>query len=220
MNINWYGETCFRINTLKNRNGSANILIDPPDKKSGLRSPKLEADILLFTHPESEKIKLFSNECILITGPGEYDAKEVFIKGISAQAKTEKISLASAGSHYGGTIYIIEAEGIRICHLGKLNQKELTSDQLEKIGAIDILMIPIGGGQSLDAKEAIKIMAQIEPKIIIPMHYQIPGLRIKLDTLNKFLKALSIKSLQRLSKLSIRKKDLSSEEVKIIVLEP
>jgi len=220
MNISWYGETCFRINTLKNRNGSANILIDPPDKKSGLRSPKLEADILLFTYPDSEKIKSFSKECVLITDPGEYDAKEVFIRGISAQAKTGKISPASAGSRYGGTVYTIKAEGIRICHLGKLSQKELTSDQLEKIGAIDILMVPIGGERSLDAKEAIEIMSQIEPKIIIPMYYQIPGLRMKLDTLNKFLKALSIKLLQRLPKLSIKKKDLSSEEVKIIVLEP
>ena len=226
MIITWYGQSCFRINTQKNRSSSVNILIDSLIKESGLRSPKLEADILLFTNPDNEKMA--KGDCFLITGPGEYDVKEVYVEGISTQAKKN-------------TIFTIEAEGMKICHLGKLDQKELSSEQLEKIGVVDILMLPIGGLETLNAEEAMKVMAQIEPKITIPMYYKVPKLKInpvrdsggkkkaqtkkisngvKLDTLDKFLKALAIKSLQPLPKLSIKKKELSSEEAKVIVLEP
>lgn len=217
MTITWYGQTCFRINTQKNRSSSVNMLIDPLIKESGLRSPKLEADILLFTlHPFSQKGEGFANskekkiasgEYFSITGPGEYDVKGVYIEGISGQTKKN-------------TIFTIEAEGMKICHLGKMDQKELSSEQLDKIGAVDILIVPIGGLEALNAEEAIKVMAQIEPKVTIPMYYKVPKLKVKLDTLDRFLKALAIKSLQPLPKLSIKKKELSSEEAKIIVLEP
>jgi len=199
MTINWYGQTCFKITTQKNKGEAVSILIEPPDKDSGFRGPKLEADILLVS---SKDQKVGSGPYFLISGAGEYDIKGVYIKGIAGQNKKN-------------TIYTIETEDMKICHLGRLEQKELSSDQLETIGDIDILMIPIGGTYTIDAKEAIKVMAQIEPKIIIPMHFG--G---KLDGLDKFLKVLGIKSLEPLAKLSIKKKDISSEEAKIVVLQP
>ena len=112
------------------------------------------------------------------------------------------------------------AEDLKLCHLGDLGQEELTEEQLEKIGEVDILMIPIGGTYTISAKEALKIMSQIEPRITIPMHYALPKLKIKLDGLDKFLKSLGIKSITPENKLSIKKKDISPEEAKIIVLKP
>ena len=109
---------------------------------------------------------------------------------------------------------------MKICHLGSLDQGELASKELEAIGDVDILMVPIGGKEALDTKEAIKIMSQIEPKIVIPMYYKIPGLKIALDGLDKFLKSLGIKKIESLPKLSIKKKDLPEEEAKIITLKP
>lgn len=204
MNINWYGQSCFRITTQKNKGEAVDILIDPLDKEQGLRGPKLEADILLVS---SEDQKVGPGPYFLISGPGEYDIKGAYIQGIVSQNKKN-------------TIYTIETEEMRICHLGKLDQKELSSDQLDIIGDIDILMIPVGGGEVLGAAEAIKIMAQIEPKITIPMHYKIPNLKIKMEGLDNFLKSLGIKSLEPLPKLSIKKKDISLEEAKIIILQP
>ncbi len=200
------------------------ILIDPPEKGIGLRSPKLEADILLSTRPGGAGLaftdlskaatgKKISNKAFLIFGPGEYDVKGTYIQGI-AVASVNNQSLEQA------TIYTIESEGMKICHLGLLSQEELKSEQLEKIGDIDILIVPIGGGKTIDAKGAVKIMSQIEPKIIIPMYYRIPNLKIKLDGLDKFFKTLGIKSLEALPKLSIREKDISEEEAKIIALKP
>lgn len=207
MNITWYGQTCFRINSQKNRNGVVNILFDPLDKETGFRGPKLEADILLITHNNN---KTLLGDFFSINGPGEYDIKEIYIRGFPSQTKAEQEN----------TIYAIEAEGIRICHLGKLGQKELSSGLLEDIGEVDILMIPVGAGEAINAGEAVKIMAQIEPKIIIPMYYRIPKLKVKLDGLDEFLKALGIKKVEVLPKLSIKEKNISKTEVKIIVLKP
>jgi L-ascorbate metabolism protein UlaG (beta-lactamase superfamily) len=99
-----------------------------------------------------------------------------------------------------------------------LGQKELTEEQVEKIGNIDILMIPVGGVYTISSKEAAKIISQIEPKIVIPMHYQIPKLKIKLEGLDKFLKTMGVKSPEILNKLTIKKKDVPEEGMEIKVL--
>ena len=215
MNIIWHGQSCFQISSSQNKNGQANIVIDPFDESLGLRLPKLEADILLMTQKNYEHsgAKNVSGSPFVIDGPGEYETKEVFIEGIPILPVSEKEKSLS-------TIYTIEAEDIRICHLGAFNQKELTDDQVEKIGEIDILMVPVGGNDTIGTKEAIKIMSQIEPKITIPMYYQIPKLKMKLEGVDKFLKAMGIKKIEALPKLSIKKKNISSEEAKIIILNP
>ena len=171
----------------------------------------------------------------MIEGPGEYEIKGVFIQGIPSFHDD------SQGKERGvNTIYTIEAEEIRLCHLGDLGQQELTGEQLEKIGNVDILMIPIGGTYTIDSKIASNIIPQIEPKIVIPMHFQIPKLEVhpiksceagisqkaklfngvKLEGVDKFLKTMGIKSVEPLNKLLIKKKELLPEETKIIVLKP
>ncbi|MDP2966958.1 MAG: MBL fold metallo-hydrolase [bacterium] len=217
MTIFWHGQSCFQIISSQGKNNHVNIVIDPYSEDIGLKVPKLEADILLITHGHHDhnNIKAVAGTPFLINGPGEYEIKEVFIQGISA------FHDSSSGKERGvNTIYTIEAEELRICHLGDLGQKELTPEQIDKIGQVDILMIPTGGVYTISAKEAVKIMSQIEPNIIIPMHYQLPKLKLKLDGLDKFLKTMGIKKLDSLPKLSIKKKDVLPEEAKIIVLNP
>jgi L-ascorbate metabolism protein UlaG (beta-lactamase superfamily) len=215
MIIVWHGQSCFQITSSQNKNGQTNIVIDPFGESFGLRLPKLEADILLMTKKSSEYggARNISGSPLIVDGPGEYETKEVFIEGIPISPVSEKEKSFN-------TIYTIETEEIRICHLGFFNQKELTDGQIEKIGEIDILMIPVGGNDTIGAKEAIKIMSQIEPKITIPMYYQIPKLKAKLDGVDKFLKAMGIKKIEPLPKLSIKKKNISLEEAKIVILNP
>jgi L-ascorbate metabolism protein UlaG (beta-lactamase superfamily) len=222
MKIFWHGHACFQIITRKRKSAQGNkkisIIIDPFSEDIGLRLPKLEADILLITHDHSDhnNIEAVSGKPFLITGPGEYEIKDIFIRGISAYHDESK------GKERGQvTIYTIRAEGITLCHLGDLGQKELTEEQVERIGDVDILMIPIGGKYTISAKESFKIMSQIEPKITIPMHYKIPKLKISLSGLDNFLEVLGLKSIRSETKLSITKKDLpKEEEAKIIVLKP
>jgi len=213
MTIFWHGQSCFQIFARREKNNQVSIVIDPFDETLGLRVPSLSADILLVSHGHHDHNNLkavsgltSASSPFLISGPGEYEVKEVYIRGIPSLGEN--------------TIYTIEAEDLKLCHLGDLGQKELTADQLEKIGEVDILMIPVGGVYTISSKEAPKIMAQIEPKIIIPMNYQVPKLKVKLDGLDKFLNIMGIKSIESLNKLSIKKKDLSEEEIKIIVLKP
>lgn len=206
MNIVFHGQTCFKINYQKNKDGAFSILINPFEKETGLRPPKKDCDILISLLEKSSEQGVF-----LINGPGEYDVKGAYIRGFYVKGKKDEAN--------ENIIYIIEAEDIKICHLGALSYNEIAPDQLEEIGDIDILLVPVGGGDVLDSKNAIKIMSQIEPKITIPMMYKISGLKEKLDSLDMFLKALGVKTLPPLAKLSIKKKDIPEEEAKIIVLE-
>ena len=215
MTIIWHGQSCFEMLSSQGKNNHANIVVDPFDESTGLRLPRLEADILLVSHNhyDHNNVKAVAGSPFLIQGPGEYEVKGACVQGIGS------FHDASQGKERGeNTIYTIEAEGLRLCHLGDLGQKELTSEQVEGIGTADVLMIPVGGTYTISAKEAVKIMSQIEPSIVIPMHYQIPKLKIKLDGLDKFLKSMGIKKIEPLSKLSIKKKDISAEEAKIVVL--
>jgi len=222
MTIIWHGQSCFQITARRNKDEETRLVIDPFSEKIGLRLPKLEADILLVTHdhPDHNNVKAVGaatsgHPPFLIEGPGEYEIKKVFIQGIPSWHDEKE------GRERGeNTIYTIDAEEIRLCHLGDFGQKELTEEQLEKIGEIDILMIPVGGVYTISAREALKVMSQIEPRITIPMHYQIPKLKVKLEGLDKFLKTMGIKKLDPLPRLSIKKKDISPEEAKIIVLKP
>ncbi|HUV81342.1 MAG TPA: MBL fold metallo-hydrolase [Patescibacteria group bacterium] len=215
MIINWYGQSCFQITSSQGKNNNVSIVIDPFSEDLGLRVPRLTADILLVSHSHSDhnNVKAVAGEPFVVSGPGEYEKKEVFVQGIPA------FHDSSSGKERGtNTIYVIEAEDLRICHLGDLGQKELTPEQIDKIGEIDVLMIPVGGVYTISAKEAVKIMSQIEPNITIPMHYQLPKMKLKIDGLDKFLKTMGIKKLTPLPKLTVKKKDIVPEEAKIIVL--
>jgi len=216
MNIVWQGHAFFHITTTPQKNSLIKIAIDPYEKSIGLRLPKTEADVLLITHEHHDhnNIKAVSGNPFLVEGPGEYDIKNIFIHGIPSFHDENQ------GKERGeNTIYVIESEGLKICHMGDFGQKELTDEQLEKIGDVDILMIPVGGTYTISAQEALKIVSQLEPHITIPMHYSLPNLKIKLDPVSKFLKAFGLKSLKPIKKLSIKKRDISPDEAKIIVME-
>lgn len=217
MQIIWHGQSCFQIEARHNKDEQTSIVIDPFSEETGLRLSKLEADVLLVTHNHHDhnNVKAVSGNPFIINGPGEYEIKKVFVQGIPAWHDSEE------GRQRGqNTIYTIEAEDLRICHLGDLGQKELTEEQLETIASVDILMIPVGGVYTISAKEALKIMSQIEPRITIPMHYSLPKLKIKLEGVDKFLKTMGLKSISTQDKLLIKKKDILPEEAKIIVLNP
>src|SRR4030042_2757842 len=141
MTIIWHGQSLFELTSSRGKSNQVSIVIDPFSEEVCLRGPKMDADIVLTTHDHHDhnNAKAVAGNPFLIDGPGEYEIKEVFIQGISAFHDD------SQGKERGKmTIFTIEAEELRLCHLGALGQKELTSDQLEKIGEIDILMIPIG----------------------------------------------------------------------------
>lgn len=219
MQIIWHGHAFFQIIVNQGKEQKINIAIDPFSEEVGLRVPSLQADILLITHDhyDHNNVKAIKGSPFLIEGPGEYEIKGAYVQGIAAYHDK------SQGKERGRvTIYTIEAEGIKLCHLGDFGQKELTSEQIDKIGECDILMIPVGGIYTISGQEAAKIIPELEPKIVIPMHYQLPKLKLKskLEGLEKFLKAFGQKGITAQPKLSIKKRDLTENKTKIIVLKP
>jgi L-ascorbate metabolism protein UlaG (beta-lactamase superfamily) len=217
MQIVWHGQSCFQISFSRNKDEKLTVVIDPFSEEIGLKMPSLEADILMISHdhPDHNNKKAVSGNPFLIEGPGEYEIKGVFIQGIEADHDKNQ------GKERGKTtIYTIEREEIRLCHLGDLGQKELNADQLEQIGDIDILMIPVGGIYTISAQESSKIISQIEPRLIIPMHYNLPKMKSKLEGLDKFLKVMGQKDIEPQSKLTVKKKDLEGETTEVVVLKP
>jgi len=215
MKITWHGQSLFEVIAKTKDKEEVRIITDPFDKKLGIKLPKLKGDVLIITHGHYDHNNkgAVEGKPFLIDGPGEYEVKRVFIKGIPAFH--DSLERKKRGQV---TVFTIEVEGIKICHLSDIGQKELTEKQLEEIGEVDILMIPVGGIHTLDAKEASEIVNQVEPQIVIPMHYKLPKLKEKLEGVDKFLKVLGVKNSEKMNKLSIRKKDLSEEKMKVVIL--
>jgi L-ascorbate metabolism protein UlaG (beta-lactamase superfamily) len=215
--ITWAGQSCFQISVSNSRDHTADIVIDPFDEGVGLKVPNFSADILLVTHNhlDHNNVNAVKGRPFLVAGPGEYEVKGVFIQGIASFHDDKE------GKEKGqNTIYIIEAEDMRICHLGDLGQKQLTDEQLEKIDSVDILMIPVGGVYTIDSSVAQKIISQIEPLVVIPMHYDIPKLKVKLDDVSKFLKAMGNKLVAPQDKFVVKSSTLPKEGMEIVILTP
>jgi len=229
MTISWYGEACFLLES-----GRVRILIEPPQKESGINSPRLKSDILIYSTPlevrrarasagapgvllltgsksrNSEGPSLNGPETgtFVIDSPGEYEIKGINVLGIADP---------STGSGQANILYNIEIDGIKISHLGFLG-KDLDNGKMALINEPDIVLVPVGNGAVLDAEKAMKLINKIEPSVAIPMLYDIKGLKIKRAPLSIFLKESEAKESSQ-PKLTIRKKDLIEEETKIVILE-
>lgn len=216
--ITWAGQSCFQISVAASKDNTSNIVIDPFDEKIGLKMPNFNADVLLVSHGHDDhnNIKGVKGGTFLIDNPGEYEKNGVFMQGI------DSFHDDAEGKERGrNTIYVIEAEDIRFCHLGDFGQKQLTDEQLDKIGHVDILMIPVGGTFTIGAHEASKVIGQIGPKMVIPMHYALPKLKVDLDGVEAFLKAMGKKETMPQEKLTIKASLLPKEgEMEIVVLQP
>jgi len=216
MIISWYGHSCFKIQT-KPRRGVDEITIftDPFDKSIGLKPPQGNADIVLVSHDhfDHNNTKSLKGNPFIIDASGEYSFKEVSIEGILSYHDNEKGALRGLNN-----IYIIRSEELTICHLGDLGHL-LTEKQIESIGEIDILMIPTGGNYTLDAKEAEKVIAQIDPKIIIPMHYKVPGLNVEITNGKEFAKELGIEVEKGVKKFSVKASELRDVQNKVVFME-
>lgn len=215
MEIIWFGQACFKIKGKK-----ATVVIDPfsPDYV-GLKLPKeLQADVVLVSHDHqdhnnaSQVSSLTDEELMVFKNPGEYEVKGAVITGI------ESFHDNSEGSERGkNIIFHLLLDNLNIVHLGDLGQTKLTEEQVAQIGQTDILLIPVGSVYTIDAKAASDIVSQLEPKIIIPMHYKLEGLKIELEEVEKFAKEMGAEGVLPQPKLSITKEKLP-EEPQIVVL--
>jgi len=186
------------------------ILLSPPGEKSELKTLRAKADIVVLGNPQ-DKIDIDPREekIFEINEPGEYESSGVFLYSVANPPRGECISLLTS----------LTVGGTTIAHLGSLNQ-ELTQKQLELFEGSDILIIPVGGKDVLDAKKAEALVEKIEPRIVIPMHVALSGLKTKYDDVSKFLKEIGAKTAEPQEKLKITKKDLPQETMEVVCLKP
>lgn len=215
VDITWHGQACFRI-----KGRTAAVVIDPYDAGfTGLKPLKLEADIVCVTHSHQDHNNTSAvrtadgKEPFIIAGPGGFEKLGVNIVGVASFHDN------SQGSERGNnTIYNVTVDDVNIVHLGDLGQKKLSQEQVEQLSSCDVLLIPTGGTYTIEAKDAPDIIAQIEPKIVIPMHHKIGGLKFPLDPVDKFLSAMGKEKSQAQNKLSLSREKLP-EELDVVLLE-
>lgn len=213
MVITYYGLSCFKI-----QSGDTVLAIDPYSKESGLTPPRFEAHAVLSTHGHEnhnniEALASKDDRAFKITRPGEYEFRGITIRGI------DSFHDAKGGKQKGkNTIYVIEWEGMRLAHLGDYGEEILRSEVREALGTPDIMFLPVGGADTIDGETAAKLVNEIEPRIIIPMHYKISGLKAKLDGVDVFMKEMGEKA-EAEEKFTIKKNALpAAEESKIVIL--
>ena len=199
MDITWLGYSCFRI-----KGNQVVVITDPFPPDSGYSLGKQTANIVTVSHPHPSHsyIQGIGGDPRIVKGPGEYEISGVLIIGIAT------FHDADGGKTKGkNTAYIMEIDGISICHLGDLGQV-LTSEQVEEIGDVDVLLLPVGGVATIDAAMAAEVIRQIEPKAVVPMHYQTPSLSRELDPVEKFLKEMGIDQVEARPKLAVSRTNL------------
>jgi len=211
MEIAWHGYSCFR---LTERN-SASIVTDPFNKSIGLASPRLKADVVTISHdaPGHSNVDNVKG-ARAITGPGEYEIGGAFITGVNTSSnKQEENSEPSPN-----IAYVIDYHSASVCHLGDMNAIP-SQTQIEALGTVDVLLVPVGGGKGLNAAQAAEIISLIEPSIVVPMHYRVGKVKVKLDPLSRFLKEMGLGKVNSEPNLKVIKSSLP-EETQVRVLEP
>lgn len=214
MIITWLGHSSFKIQTQ-----NSTILTDPYSPSIGLRMPKVSADLVLISHEHDDHNNLdaLSGTPFIVNSPGEYEVRGVFVHAVPAFHDDKD------GSERGLiTIFRIEADDMRLGFLGDLGQKKLNDEQFENMNGLDILFIPVGGNYSIDGKTAAELITELEPRIVIPMHYKVPGLssKIAIAGVEPFMKQMGITSNGKEDKLKIFKKDLPQEDTRVVILKP
>ncbi len=212
MIITWQGHSCFKIQDKIGPEG-VTVVTDPFNKETGLKVPNFEADIVTVSHDHKDhnNIDALRGKPFAVSCAGEYDFKGVLIEGIDSYHDDKK------GEERGGNImYRIEIDDLSVAHLGDLGDV-LDNAQLEKLVGTDVLLIPVGGKYTLDAKKAVEVISQIEPRIVIPMHYKTKDIKYDLDSIDKFIKEIGLTPTYE-EKLKISKKDLPQEDMELVIL--
>lgn len=205
MVIIWYGENCFKV-----QSGSVTLITDPPSKNSGLKQPRFKHDIFLQSLIPVPAAKSEIEEAFSIIGPGEYEIKGMFIRGFPLPHESTSTFLKN--------IYLINDGELNLCYLGHMSAGSLEPSVVEWLSEVDVLIIPGGGKPFLPQEAAVKLINQIEPSIVIPSSFKVPGLIRKADPVTAFLKEIGSQT-KPMDKVTIKKRDLVADETRVVVLE-
>jgi len=209
MEIVWLGHSCFRI-----RGKEATIVTDPFDKTLGypLRKPTASIVTVSHKHPQHSFVDGVAGSPRVGIRPGEYDIANAFINGIATYHDNEKGAVRGKN-----TAFFMEIDEVKVCHLGDIGHVP-TSEQIEQMSGVDILMVPVGGFSTINAAAAAETIGLLEPKLVIPMHYKTEVVKMELEPLEHFIKVMGLKEVVSQPKLNVTKSTLPPE-TKVLVLD-
>lgn len=206
MELTWYGLSCFRITERKH----ATVVTDPYSPKIGLPQLKLKGDVVTISHNAlgHNHVASVNNYTHALTGPGEYEIGGVFITGTAP---------ANDAHTTQNIVFLFDYNGLTVAHLGDM-QKVPSQTQIEAMEEVNILLVPVGGGKSLNAAQAAELVSMLEPNIVVPMHYQVPGLTVELDAIDRFLKEMGVNEPTHEDSLKVTSSNSLPEETEIVLL--
>ena len=216
MEITWHGQYCFRMT----ERGTLAVVTDPFDASTGEEPPKLRADVVTISRDDPAHNNITAivgaqrGDVRIVRGPGEYEMGGVFITGVSMKSEAKKGTTPQRG-----TVYSFFFEGLSVVHLGGLSFVP-SQAQIDALETVDVLLVPVGGGDGLNAAQASEIISLIEPSIVVPMNYKVgasDGNR-KLDGVSKFLKEMGLSDAKTQDALKVTKSSLP-EDTQVILLE-
>ncbi|MBN2502459.1 MAG: MBL fold metallo-hydrolase [Anaerolineales bacterium] len=210
MEITWYGHACFRIT----ERSMATVVTDPYNEaKIGYDALKLKADIVTVSHddPGHNHAEAVKGNSWTITGPGEYEIGGVFLTAVQTGNKRSK------KENGRNMAYVFDYDGVTVAHLGNMNSVP-TRTEVDALGTVDVALVPVGGGTSLNAAKAAEVISLIEPGIVVPMYYSTPVAKVKLNSLSQFLKEMGLgKNVETEPSLKVTKSSIP-DETRVVVL--
>ena len=211
MDVTWLGHGCFRL-----RGRGAAVVTDPYPPAIGLKLARMDAESVTISHEHDNHnfTQVVRDGAYEIRGPGEYEVAGVSVIGIPTYHDAEK-----GAKHGRNTVYLIEIDDVRVCHLGDLGHK-LDDAESEAVASPDVLLVPVGGRATMTAAQAAEVVRQLEPRYVVPMHYAISGLKLELDPIDRFLKEMGVTSAEPQPKLAVQKSSGAEYDTKVVVLEP
>ncbi|MBM3941913.1 MAG: MBL fold metallo-hydrolase [SAR202 cluster bacterium] len=210
MEVTWLGHACFRL-----RSDNLVVLTDPFPAEVGLRPDSRPATVVTVSnsHPNHSNWQEVAGEPRIVSMPGEYQASGVSIRGIMTPLA------AGTPQTQRNVAYVITIDGVNICHLGDINMP-LTTRQVDELVPVDVLLLPVGGGCTLDMDRLFEVMQNLDPKLVIPMHYNTPSVKVQLQGLEPFLRRMGTDEAQQPQpRLSVTANTVPSD-MKVVVLAP
>jgi L-ascorbate metabolism protein UlaG (beta-lactamase superfamily) len=202
--LTWLGHACFRI-----KNRDTTIILDPYGAESGYPVGRGFGDATVVTvshdHADHNNVAAVSGNPRVLSGPGEYEIAGILITGVRTYHDTKK------GAERGkNTVFVIELDELRICHLGDLGHVP-TANQVEELSGAEVLLIPVGGQTTIDAGAAAEVISLLEPRIVVPMHYRTEQTAGRHDPLDAFLKQMGLGTPTPIARLNVTKTSLPME---------
>ncbi len=191
------------------------MVTDPYPPAIGLKLSRMDAEVVTVSHDHDNHsyTQVVRDGAYEIRGPGEYEVAGVSVIGVPTYHDSEK-----GAKHGRNTVYLIEIDDVRVCHLGDLGHK-LDDVEAEAVASPDVLLVPVGGHNAMNGAQAAEVVRQLEPRYVVPMHYAIPGLKLELDPIERFLKEMGVTASEPQPKLAVQKSSVTEYETKVVVLE-